>query len=66
MTMSVFKVHFPATTAEQRFRHELNTAIAILVRHAKSEVTEDLLEAIENLGDDLIKMVDAYRSEGRL
>jgi hypothetical protein len=59
-------VRFPATTAEQRFRHELNTAIAILVRHAKSEVTEDLLVAVEDLADDLVKAVDGFRMEGRL
>jgi hypothetical protein len=59
-------VRFPATSAEQRFRHELNTAIAILVRHAKREITEDLLEAIEDLAEDLIKACDAYKSEGRV
>jgi|SoiMethySBSTD1v2_1073268.scaffolds.fasta_scaffold4929899_2 hypothetical protein len=59
-------VRFPAASAEQRFRHELNTAIAILVRHAKSEITEDLLVAIEDLADDLIKAVDGFRMEGLL
>jgi hypothetical protein len=59
-------VRFPATTAEQRFRHELNTAISILCRHAKEPMSDGLLEAIESLGDDLIKMVNVYRSEGQL
>ena len=32
---------------------------------AKSEVTGDLLVAVEDLADDLVKAVDGYRDDGR-
>lgn len=59
-------VHFPVTSAKDRFRHELTTAISILCGHVNSEITEDLVQAIEDLADDLIKACDAYKLEGRV
>jgi hypothetical protein len=52
--------------AEERFRDQLATAITILRNHVGHEITDDLLEAIEDLADDLVKAVDEFRMEGRL
>jgi hypothetical protein len=51
--------------AEERFRDQLATAITILRNHV-GQITDDLLEAIEDLADDLVKAVDEFRMEGRL
>jgi hypothetical protein len=59
-------VEFPRLDAGDRFRDELMTARAILCGLIDSEVTDDLVEAVEDLADDLIKACDAYKSEGRL
>jgi hypothetical protein len=52
--------------AEERFRDQLMTARAILRSLIDSEVTEDLLVAVEDLSDDIMKAVDNFRNEGRL
>ena len=54
-------VRFPTRTAKQRFRAELETAISILYRQANGEITEDLLDAVGDLANDLHKAIDAYR-----
>jgi hypothetical protein len=59
-------VQFPRWGPEDRLRDELMTARAILRDLIDSEVTEDLVQAVSDLADDLIKACDAYKSEGRL
>ena len=58
-------VEFKRWNAEDRFRDQLMTSIAILRHHADCDVTGDLVEAVENLADDLIRACDAYRMDGR-
>jgi hypothetical protein len=63
---SVSVVEFKRWSAAERLRAELFVAAQIIHGLAQTPASEEWLEAIEDLADDLIRGVAAYRDEGRL
>jgi hypothetical protein len=54
-------VAFRRCGAKERFRDQLEVACAILRNAIDSPVDEDLLDAVGDLANDLLKAIDAYR-----
>jgi hypothetical protein len=59
-------VEFKRWNAAERLRAELVVAAQIIHGLAQTPASEEWLEAIQDLADDLIKGVASYRDEGRL
>jgi hypothetical protein len=59
-------VEFKRLSAVERLRAELKVAAQILHRLAQTKASEEWLQSIEDLADDLIRGVMAFRDEGRL
>jgi hypothetical protein len=54
-------VAFRRSCAKERLRDQLEVARAILRNAIDSPVDEDLLNAVGDLANDLLKAIDAYR-----